>query len=173
MKGTRTSQKQYTLHRFQQAASELISKQGVEKTGISAVARQANLDKTLIYRYYGGLPGLLDALFVHQLTRLLPTQADQLLRQEDYVLAFYDQLQRDPAFLILMRWQFEQAHTDLGSRLAGRLEDAIRHLTGDDSVKRQLLYLLLGGLVVAAGSQRPPTYQVQLIPDLIRHLLGS
>lgn len=44
------------------AARALLSEHGFQGFGINAVARRAGCDKQLIYRYYGGLDGLLDAI---------------------------------------------------------------------------------------------------------------
>jgi AcrR family transcriptional regulator len=44
------------------AARDLLSEHGFQGFGINAVARRAGCDKQLIYRYYGGLDGLLDAI---------------------------------------------------------------------------------------------------------------
>ncbi len=47
------------------AAKTLLSEQGFQALGINAVARQAKCDKQLIYRYFGGLDGLIDAMGAH------------------------------------------------------------------------------------------------------------
>lgn len=39
----------------------MLAEKGFGKLGVNAVARQAGVDKVLIYRYFGGLSGLLDA----------------------------------------------------------------------------------------------------------------
>lgn len=39
----------------------LLARTGFEGLGINAIAREAGVDKVLIYRYFGGLPGLLQA----------------------------------------------------------------------------------------------------------------
>jgi len=44
------------------AARELLADEGFQGFGINAIARRAGCDKQLIYRYYGGLDGLLDAI---------------------------------------------------------------------------------------------------------------
>lgn len=44
------------------AARDLLAEQGFQGFGINAIARRAGCDKQLIYRYYGGLDGLLDAI---------------------------------------------------------------------------------------------------------------
>jgi AcrR family transcriptional regulator len=44
------------------AARALLAEQGFQGFGINAVARRAGCDKQLIYRYYGGLDGLIEAI---------------------------------------------------------------------------------------------------------------
>jgi AcrR family transcriptional regulator len=43
------------------ALGRILRKNGFESVGVNAVAREAKVDKVLIYRYFGGLPGLLSA----------------------------------------------------------------------------------------------------------------
>jgi AcrR family transcriptional regulator len=43
------------------AVGELLAEKGFAHLGVNAVARQAGVDKVLIYRYFGGLPGLIKA----------------------------------------------------------------------------------------------------------------
>lgn len=45
-----------------ESAKALLSEAGFQALGINAIARRAGCDKQLIYRYFGGLDGLLDAL---------------------------------------------------------------------------------------------------------------
>jgi AcrR family transcriptional regulator len=44
------------------AAKALLAEEGFQNFGINAVARRAGCDKQLIYRYYGGLDGLVEAI---------------------------------------------------------------------------------------------------------------
>ena len=44
------------------AAREVLAREGFQGFGINAVARAAGCDKQLIYRYFGGLEGLVDAI---------------------------------------------------------------------------------------------------------------
>ena len=44
------------------AAKALLAEEGFQNFGINAVARRAGCDKQLIYRYYGGLNGLVEAI---------------------------------------------------------------------------------------------------------------
>lgn len=45
-----------------EAARLTLAEQGFQAFGVNAVARQAGCDKQLIYRYFGGLDGLLEAM---------------------------------------------------------------------------------------------------------------
>jgi AcrR family transcriptional regulator len=44
-----------------QAVGELLADKGFTHLGVNALARRAGVDKVLIYRYFGGLPGLIKA----------------------------------------------------------------------------------------------------------------
>ena len=45
-----------------EAAKLVLAEEGFSAFGINAIARQAGCDKQLIYRYFGGLDGLVDAI---------------------------------------------------------------------------------------------------------------
>ncbi|ESQ73581.1 TetR/AcrR family transcriptional regulator [Asticcacaulis sp. AC402] len=45
-----------------EAAKVTLAEHGFQNFGVNAVARQAGCDKQLIYRYFGGLEGLLEAM---------------------------------------------------------------------------------------------------------------
>lgn len=53
--------KQVTSRRLVSAVGSLLAKKGFKGIGVNAVAREAEVDKVLIYRYFGGLPGLIAA----------------------------------------------------------------------------------------------------------------
>ncbi len=48
-----------TEKRLLEAVSKIIEEEGFTKIGVNHIARQAKCDKVLIYRYFGGLDGLL------------------------------------------------------------------------------------------------------------------
>ncbi len=50
-----------TKQRLIEAVDALIVEQGIGALGVNAVAQQAGVDKVLIYRYFGGWSGLLQA----------------------------------------------------------------------------------------------------------------
>jgi AcrR family transcriptional regulator len=53
--------KSITRKRLISAVGSLLAKKGFKGLGINALAREAGVDKVLIYRYFGGLPGLISA----------------------------------------------------------------------------------------------------------------
>ncbi len=53
--------RQETEQQLIAAAGRVIAEQGFAKLGINAIAREARLDKVLIYRYFDGLSGLIHA----------------------------------------------------------------------------------------------------------------
>lgn len=56
--------KQRTRDRILEAVGRCLSKGDFRSIGINAIAREAGVDKVLIYRYFGGLPELLEAYAV-------------------------------------------------------------------------------------------------------------
>jgi len=53
--------KKITSKRLISAVGSLLAKKGFKGIGVNAVAREAGVDKVLIYRYFGGLEGLIAA----------------------------------------------------------------------------------------------------------------
>ena len=53
-----------TEARLLKAVETLLTREGFSALGVNAVAREAGIDKVLIYRYFDGMPGLLTA-FAH------------------------------------------------------------------------------------------------------------
>ena len=90
------------------AVGEVLARDGFGGIGVNAIARQAGVDKVLIYRYFGGLPGLVTAWsasgrFWPDLTELLGADGGASLRArplaERYGLFFdhfIDQLRQRP-----------------------------------------------------------------------------
>lgn len=50
-----------TATRILEAVGRVLARDGIDKMGINAIAREAGVDKVLIYRYFEGLPNLLGA----------------------------------------------------------------------------------------------------------------
>jgi AcrR family transcriptional regulator len=55
----RTRDRAATEERILAAVGEVLARDGFAAVGVNAIAREAGVDKVLIYRYFGGLPELL------------------------------------------------------------------------------------------------------------------
>lgn len=53
--------KEQTMEKIVAAVGQLLARDGFGALGVNTLAREAGVDKVLIYRYFGGLPGLLRA----------------------------------------------------------------------------------------------------------------
>lgn len=56
-----TRDRNATEERILAAVGEVLAREGFGAIGVNAIAREAGVDKVLIYRYFGGLPELLQA----------------------------------------------------------------------------------------------------------------
>jgi AcrR family transcriptional regulator len=68
-----------TEERILEAVGQVLARDGFSGLGINAIAKQAGVDKVLIYRYFGGLPELLRAW--GDSGRFWPRVADLLQRE--------------------------------------------------------------------------------------------
>ena len=59
-----TRDRHATEARLMKAIETLLTREGFSALGVNSVAREAGVDKVLIYRYFDGMPGLLSA-FAH------------------------------------------------------------------------------------------------------------
>ena len=57
--------RQQTESAILDAVGRVLVRDGFTSLGINAIAREANVDKVLIYRYFGGMPELLQAFGAH------------------------------------------------------------------------------------------------------------
>ena len=108
------------------AAKTLLAEQGFQGFGINAVARQAGCDKQLIYRYYGGLDGLVEAIGTELGSwvkdkipedtggMFLLTYGDLMERLSLYYL---EALRDDPLVCRIMAWEVSE-RSDVVRRLA-------------------------------------------------------
>ena len=58
---TQVKNKDQTKAKILQAVEEVLTEEGYQGLGINRIAKQAGVAKTLIYRYFGGLEGLISA----------------------------------------------------------------------------------------------------------------
>ncbi len=71
---SRTRDRDATARALLNAAKDVLAEEGFQSFGVNAIARRAGCDKQLIYRYFGGLDGLAEAIgadLAAELTELL------------------------------------------------------------------------------------------------------
>lgn len=68
-----------TTRRIVDALEQILNTDGLEGVGVGTIAEKANVSKVLIYRYFGGIEGLLE--YYVRLGRLVPHLTSALLEQ--------------------------------------------------------------------------------------------
>ncbi len=105
-----------TQRRILEALGTLLSEEGFAKVGVNSVARRAGVDKVLIYRYFGGLGGLLQA-FAHEHSRWLrsevlvgdrPEEADAADLLIEILRGHLGELRNRPTVQEIMRWELNE-----------------------------------------------------------------
>jgi AcrR family transcriptional regulator len=103
-----------TEQRLIEAVGQIISTEGYDRIGINRIANRAGVNKILIYRYFGGLDGLLAAYTQQVSPAPAPIKLDiERLRHEplekvfdlcsEYLIAEYRQLRNNPQAQELLR----------------------------------------------------------------------
>jgi len=108
--------KQITSRRLISAVGSLLAKKGFKGIGVNAVAREAGVDKVLIYRYFGGLEGLIAAFGEEEdfwpsalelaggdLQKFSQMPLDK--RLSEFASNFIRSLRKRPLTLAIMAWE--------------------------------------------------------------------
>lgn len=107
----------------------VLAEAGHQEFGVNAIARRAECDKQLIYRYFGGLEGLADAIgarLAEQLTESIrpfsegapPETYGALMRF--LILALLDLLRADPIMQRIIAWEISTASPHAARMVAER-----------------------------------------------------
>jgi AcrR family transcriptional regulator len=112
--------KEETKARILQAVGKLLAESGFKQLGINAIAREAGVDKVLIYRYFENLPSLLQAfgqesdywitaeeLFALPKIAEAETLATCMMQM---FLAIHQDLQQHPVSQEILRWELLEAN---------------------------------------------------------------
>jgi AcrR family transcriptional regulator len=157
------SQPTSTRHRLVEATGKVLARVGFSRVEPEMIAEEADLPRALIYRYYGGLSGLVSAyghseLFWPTVEELLGDDPASLRRlsPEGQMAAFFKRylaaLRRRPHTLEILAWEGLE-RTELTKLLEEvRVRTALEffeHLHGDidDSVDLSAIVVLLAGAV--------------------------
>lgn len=121
----RRRDKEHTMRVILEAGIAVLSERGFQSFGVNEVARRAGCDKQLIYRYFEGLGGLIDAMAEHlarDLTEALaarspPTPfASYGALVEHQVLALAELTRCTPLLARIVAWELAEP-SDLAARL--------------------------------------------------------
>jgi AcrR family transcriptional regulator len=130
--------KEETKARILAAVGKLLAESGFESLGVNAIAREAGVDKVLIYRYFEGLPLLLKSFatsggywMTHK--ELIGDDATNAETLADWMvhllLKFLNDLKERPVTQEILRWELLEANS-LTHELAN-----VRDQLGLDSLK--------------------------------------
>lgn len=111
------------------AVGNVLSKEGFKGLGVNKVAREAGVDKVLVYRYFGGLPQLVRAFSrtvdfwpsVEELRGPDPNRLQKLPPDEqvaEFFKAFVTALRKRPLTLDILAWELVERN-----ELTSQLED--------------------------------------------------
>lgn len=131
--------KEETKARILAAVGKLLAESGFQQLGVNAIAREAGVDKVLIYRYFEGLPSLLQCfgkegdywittkeLIDDESTVDAKTLADWMTY---LLMRFLDDLKERPITQEIMRWELLE-----GNELTRELAN-VREQTALESLK--------------------------------------
>lgn len=130
MKVVKRRNRQMTMERILRAMGEVMAERGTDKAGINAVAERAGVNKVLIYRYFGGWNGLLEAyvqrgfflsMFNDKFFDSVPEKVSPENRSEiwsDYTIQFLREFRSRKPSQELIRWEMAHGETELARRLS-------------------------------------------------------
>jgi AcrR family transcriptional regulator len=163
---TRTERnREQTTARILAAVGEVLARDGFGRLGVNAIAKQAGVDKVLIYRYFGGLPELLErwgrsGQFWPSVDEVLGAQPQAYLalpaaeRYTRFLDCFIDGLRARPLTLEILAAEVVERN-ELTAILEAQREQwgeqAARLLGGNDFAQRPELLDLT--LLIVAGIQ--------------------
>ncbi|MBC8151478.1 MAG: TetR/AcrR family transcriptional regulator [Bacteroidetes bacterium] len=125
-----------TMERILRAMGDVMAERGTEKAGINAVAERAGVNKVLIYRYFGGWNGLLEAyvqrgfflsMFNEKFLETVPQTPPLETRGKiwsDYVIEFMREFRARRPSQELIRWEMAHGETELARRLSAFRDDS-------------------------------------------------
>jgi AcrR family transcriptional regulator len=162
---SRTRDRAATEERILAAVGEVLARDGFAALGVNAIAKQAGVDKVLIYRYFGGLPELLrtwggSGRFWPRVADLLGDDPQALLalpaaeRYARFFRHFVDELRERPLTLEVLAAEVVERN-ELTAILEAEREawgdEATRVLGGDEFAARPFLRGVT--LLLVAGVQ--------------------
>lgn len=152
--------KDQTRERILVAVSQLLAESGFKNIGINAIARKAGCDKVLIYRYFGGLPELLEAFAKEgdhwpPIDVLFPENMKYVSAEEATTAVLVNtlrELRKRATTQEIMRWELHERN-DLTDKLAEVREKQgeilLKRLFGDSSSETDIDIAAIGAILHA------------------------
>jgi AcrR family transcriptional regulator len=140
MKVVKRRNRQMTMERILRAMGDVMAERGTEKAGINAVAERAGVNKVLIYRYFGGWNGLLEAyvqrgfflsMFNEKFMESVPENLAPENRSKvwsEYTIQFMREFRARKPSQELIRWEMTHGETELARRLAEFRDQSYKNL---------------------------------------------
>ncbi|CCH55174.1 transcriptional regulator, TetR family [Fibrisoma limi BUZ 3] len=184
MKVIKRRNRQMTMERILRAMGDVMAERGTEKAGINAVAERAGVNKVLIYRYFGGWNGLLEAyvqrgfflsMFNEKFLEAVPEQLASENRSKvwsEYTIQFMREFRARKSSQELVRWEMSHGETELARRLAAFRDDSYKKLVDKLAPHYDFDPLAITSLMVSAvtymvlmSSQRDQIVGIDLRSD--------
>ena len=170
-----------TERKLIEATGRVLARQGFAKVGVNAIAREAGVDKVLIYRYFEGLPGLMRRYasqgdFWPSTEELVgeeseafdaKTPADKVATVMEHLA---EGIRRRPLTLEILAWEMlerneltahlEEVREQQGLELTKRLADEMEAREGPDRIDLGALAAILAAAInyLAARSRKIDWY---------------
>ncbi len=184
MKVVKRRNRQMTMERILRAMGDTMAERGTEKAGINAVAERAGVNKVLIYRYFGGWNGLLEAYvqrgfflsmfnekFLESVPENLPVENRSKVWSE-YTIQFLREFRTRKPSQELIRWEMTHGETELARRLADFRDKSYKELVEklapyDDFDPVAIMSLMISGVtyLVLTSTQRETLVDINLHSD--------
>lgn len=165
MKVVKRRNRQMTMERILRAMGDVMAERGTEKAGINAVAERAGVNKVLIYRYFGGWNGLLEAyvhrgfflsIFNDKFSDSIPANLapeDRSKAWSEYTIQFMREFRERKASQELIRWEMSNGETELARRLADFRDQSYKTMVNKLAPYPSFDPLAITNLMVAAVTQ--------------------
>jgi AcrR family transcriptional regulator len=144
------------------AAQSLLAEEGFSAFGVNALARRSGFDKQLVYRYFGGLDGLIDAMG-ETLATWVATRLEPILAQdpgpgygdllEAVLHAYLDALRADSLMQKLVAWELSDPSPQvrrLADQRARAMGELVARLRGNRVPSPGVDTPALNALLIAA-----------------------
>ena len=162
MKIVKRRNRQMTMERILRAMGDVMAERGTEKAGINAVAEKAGVNKVLIYRYFGGWNGLLEAyvqrgFFLSMFNeKFLDAVPDNLTAENrskvwsEYTIQYMREFRARKPSQELIRWDMSHGETDRARRLAEFRDNSYKKLVDKLAPFSEYDPIAITSLMVAA-----------------------